>query len=131
MWSGFVAARDAVGGRYREDCHVADVIEDPRSRLGVRSYALNLARANDLGRKSQEMVSERFPLNWRAIYFPLIGASAHDCKVMTNGSGETLICPRNGQSSAMIITMTRASVAATVPVIARCRPKFSKPKKYV
>jgi hypothetical protein len=40
-----------------------------------------------------------------------------------------LTSPRNGQSSAIIITITKASVAATVAVIARCKPKLSKPKK--
>lgn len=62
VWSGFVASADAVGGRYCEDCHVCEVNDDTTSRVGVRSYALNLARANDLWRKSEEMVGERFPL---------------------------------------------------------------------
>ncbi len=60
VWSGFVASADAVGAHYCEDCHVADVIDDPNSRVGVRSYALDLAHANDLWRKSEEMVGERF-----------------------------------------------------------------------
>ncbi|MHB8384039.1 MAG: SDR family NAD(P)-dependent oxidoreductase, partial [Candidatus Binataceae bacterium] len=62
VWSGFVATSDAVGGRYCEDCHVCDVNDDATSRAGVRSYALNLAHANDLWRKSEEMVGERFSL---------------------------------------------------------------------
>ncbi|MGH7924942.1 MAG: SDR family NAD(P)-dependent oxidoreductase [Candidatus Binatus sp.] len=62
VWSGFVAPADAVGGRYCEDCHVCEVNDDATSRVGVRSYALNLARANGLWRKSEEMVGERFPL---------------------------------------------------------------------
>jgi NAD(P)-dependent dehydrogenase (short-subunit alcohol dehydrogenase family) len=62
VWSGFVASSDAVGGRYCEDCHVCEVNDDPTSRAGVRSYALNLAHANDLWRKSEEMVGERFSL---------------------------------------------------------------------
>jgi NAD(P)-dependent dehydrogenase (short-subunit alcohol dehydrogenase family) len=60
VWSGFVASADAVGGRYCEDCHVCEVNDDATSRVGVRSYALNLAHANDLWRKSEEMVGERF-----------------------------------------------------------------------
>ena len=72
---------------------------------------------------------ESWKLRLGALHFPLIGASAHDCCVMMKGSGVTLISPRNGQSSAMIITITSASVAATIDVIARCRPKFSKPKR--
>ncbi|MGB8685592.1 MAG: SDR family NAD(P)-dependent oxidoreductase [Candidatus Binatus sp.] len=62
VWSGFVAPADAVGGRYCEDCHVCEVNDDATSRVGVRSYALNLAHANDLWRKSEQMVNERFPL---------------------------------------------------------------------
>jgi len=62
VWSGFVASAEAVGGYYCEDCQVADVNDDPNSRVGVRSYALDLAHANDLWRKSEEMVGERFPL---------------------------------------------------------------------
>jgi NAD(P)-dependent dehydrogenase (short-subunit alcohol dehydrogenase family) len=62
VWSGFVASSDAVGGRYCEDCHVCEVNDDPTSRVGVRSYAIDLAHANDLWRKSEEMVGERFSL---------------------------------------------------------------------
>ncbi|HEY6421109.1 MAG TPA: SDR family NAD(P)-dependent oxidoreductase [Candidatus Binataceae bacterium] len=62
VWSGFVASSDAVGGRYCEDCHVCVVNDDPTSRAGVRSYAIDLAHANDLWRKSEEMVGERFSL---------------------------------------------------------------------
>ncbi|MGH7778931.1 MAG: SDR family NAD(P)-dependent oxidoreductase [Candidatus Binataceae bacterium] len=62
VWSGFVAPSDVVGGRYCEDCHVCEVNDDATSRVGVRSYALNLAHANDLWRKSEEMVGERFSL---------------------------------------------------------------------
>jgi NAD(P)-dependent dehydrogenase (short-subunit alcohol dehydrogenase family) len=62
VWSGFVGQADAVGGHYCEDCHVCEVNDDTTSRVGVRSYALNLAHANDLWKKSEEMVKERFPL---------------------------------------------------------------------
>jgi NAD(P)-dependent dehydrogenase (short-subunit alcohol dehydrogenase family) len=62
VWAGFVAPADAVGGHYCEDCHVCEVNDDATSRVGVRSYALNLGHANDLWRKSEEMVGERFPL---------------------------------------------------------------------
>jgi NAD(P)-dependent dehydrogenase (short-subunit alcohol dehydrogenase family) len=61
VWSSFVASQEAVGGRYCEDCHVCEVNDDTTSRVGVRSYALNLNHANDLWRKSEEMVGERFP----------------------------------------------------------------------
>ena len=62
VWSSFVGASDAVGAHYCEDCHVCEVNDDTNSRVGVRSYALNLAHANDLWKKSEEMVKERFPL---------------------------------------------------------------------
>jgi len=62
VWSGFVAGADAVGAHYCEDCHVCEINDDVNSRVGVRSYALNLAHANDLWKKSEEMVNERFPL---------------------------------------------------------------------
>jgi NAD(P)-dependent dehydrogenase (short-subunit alcohol dehydrogenase family) len=62
VWSGFVASADAVGGHYCEDCHVCVVNDDTASRVGVRSYALDLNRANALWRKSEEMVGERFSL---------------------------------------------------------------------
>ncbi|HTY54066.1 MAG TPA: SDR family oxidoreductase, partial [Candidatus Binataceae bacterium] len=62
VWAAFVAPADAVGGRYSEDCHVCEVNDDATSRAGVRSYAVNLDRANALWRKSEEMVGERFVL---------------------------------------------------------------------
>ena len=60
VWSGFVAAADAVGGRYCEDCHVAELQENPQARGGVRAYALNPEHAKALWAKSEEMVGERF-----------------------------------------------------------------------
>ena len=60
VWAGFVAAADKVGGRYCEDCHVAEVDDDPAHAYGVRSYALDPERAEALWLKSEEMVDERF-----------------------------------------------------------------------
>lgn len=60
VWSGFVAAADEVGGRYCEDCHVAELQENPNLRGGVRAYALDPERAKALWAKSEEMVGERF-----------------------------------------------------------------------
>jgi NAD(P)-dependent dehydrogenase (short-subunit alcohol dehydrogenase family) len=59
VWAA-TAAPDIVGGRYCEDCHVAEVIDDPASRNGVRSYALDAGRAEALWAKSEAMVGERF-----------------------------------------------------------------------
>ncbi len=60
VWAGVVAAADEIGGRYCEDCHVAEVVDDPTSRTGVRSYALSPENAHALWVKSEEMVGERF-----------------------------------------------------------------------
>jgi len=60
VWSAVVASADAVGGRYCEDCHVAEVNDDVDARTGVRGYALDGARAEALWTKSEAMVGERF-----------------------------------------------------------------------
>lgn len=60
VWSAFVADADEVGGRYCEDCHVAEVVTLPEARGGVRPYALDPARAMALWAKSEAMVGERF-----------------------------------------------------------------------
>ena len=60
VWAGVVAAAGDVGGRYCEDCHVAETVDDPASRAGVRSYALDAGNARALWAKSEEMVGERF-----------------------------------------------------------------------
>jgi NAD(P)-dependent dehydrogenase (short-subunit alcohol dehydrogenase family) len=60
VWAGVVAPADAVGGHYCEDCHVAEIIDDPNFRGGVRPYALDPARAKALWAKSEKMVDERF-----------------------------------------------------------------------
>ncbi len=61
VWAAVVAKAEAVGGRYCEDCHVADVVDaDPRAVGGVRPYALDPERAKALWAKSEAMVGERF-----------------------------------------------------------------------
>ncbi|MDB5476866.1 MAG: short-chain dehydrogenase/reductase [Phenylobacterium sp.] len=71
VWAGVVAAADEVGGRYCEDCHVAEVVEeDPagegpsgRSGLirgGIRRYAIDPEHAKALWALSEKMVGERF-----------------------------------------------------------------------
>ena len=45
--------------RYCEDCHVADVVDDPAISSGVRSYALDPERAKALWLRSEEMIHER------------------------------------------------------------------------
>ena len=61
VWAGIVAAADEVGGRYCEDCHVAEGAEvGDITSGGVRAYALDAAHAKALWAKSEEMVGERF-----------------------------------------------------------------------
>src|SRR6185312_9522244 len=60
VWSGFVAPAEMVGGRYCEDCHVAEIVEGAEIRGGVRPYALDPDRAKALWAKSEAMVGERF-----------------------------------------------------------------------
>nr|WP_321983783.1 SDR family NAD(P)-dependent oxidoreductase [uncultured Lichenicoccus sp.] len=60
LWAGIVAPADTVGGQYCEDCRVAEISDDPNSRIGIRSYALDRDHARALWVKSEEMVRERF-----------------------------------------------------------------------
>jgi len=60
VWSGFVAKPDEVGGKYCEDCHVAEIVDNPEARGGVRPYALDVEHAKALWARSEEMVGERF-----------------------------------------------------------------------
>jgi len=60
VWAAVVAPGEAVGAHYCEDCHVAELVEDPAVRHGVRAYALDPAHAKALWAKSEAMVGERF-----------------------------------------------------------------------
>ena len=63
LWAGVVASAEAVGGRYCEDCHVSQVVEDKNLndiREGVRPYALDPETAKALWALSEKMVGERF-----------------------------------------------------------------------
>lgn len=61
VWAGVVAPAEEVGGRYCEDCHVAEIVDDGEmTRGGVRLYAIDPERAKALWAKSEEMVGERF-----------------------------------------------------------------------
>jgi NAD(P)-dependent dehydrogenase (short-subunit alcohol dehydrogenase family) len=48
---------DGEGGRYLEDCHIAEVIEDPNVSGGVRPYAIDPSRADALWELSERLVS--------------------------------------------------------------------------
>ena len=64
VWAGVVASADEAGGKYCEDCHVAELIpaDSPVSAIsaGVRGYALDPESAKALWKKSEEMVGETF-----------------------------------------------------------------------
>ncbi|MHA6766346.1 SDR family NAD(P)-dependent oxidoreductase [Sphingobium ummariense] len=63
VWAAVVADADAVGGRYCEDCHVAEVVDggsELSASAGVRPYALDPERAKALWAKSEELVGETF-----------------------------------------------------------------------
>jgi len=57
------ADAEAIGGRYCEDCHVAEVVSVPGLRGGVQPYALDPQSAQALWQKSEELVGERFGVN--------------------------------------------------------------------
>jgi NAD(P)-dependent dehydrogenase (short-subunit alcohol dehydrogenase family) len=63
VWAACVADAGAIGGRYCEDCHVAEIASAPGIRAGVQPYALDPQHAQALWQKSEEMVGERFNLN--------------------------------------------------------------------
>jgi NAD(P)-dependent dehydrogenase (short-subunit alcohol dehydrogenase family) len=60
VWAACVADAEAVGARYCEDCHVAEVASAPGLRAGVQPYARDPERARALWEKSEEWVGERF-----------------------------------------------------------------------
>jgi NAD(P)-dependent dehydrogenase (short-subunit alcohol dehydrogenase family) len=60
VWAGVVAPAEEVGGRYCEDCHVAEISTEPGIRGGVQPYAIDPDRADALWAKSEAMVGERF-----------------------------------------------------------------------
>jgi NAD(P)-dependent dehydrogenase (short-subunit alcohol dehydrogenase family) len=63
VWAACVADADSIGGRYCEDCHVAEVVSVPGLRGGVQTYALDPQRAQALWQKSEELVGERFSVS--------------------------------------------------------------------
>jgi NAD(P)-dependent dehydrogenase (short-subunit alcohol dehydrogenase family) len=60
VWAGITASADEVGGRYCEDCHVAETVDDQAIRGGVQRYALDPAKAKALWALSEKMVGEAF-----------------------------------------------------------------------
>ncbi|CAN5412357.1 SDR family NAD(P)-dependent oxidoreductase [soil metagenome] len=60
VWAAAVASADEVGGRYCEDCNVAEVVDNGLVRGGVRPYALDPDRAKALWALSENLVGETF-----------------------------------------------------------------------
>lgn len=60
VWAAVVADPDAAGGRYCEDCHVAEIDESEGIHGGMRSYACDPDRAKALWAKSETLVDEQF-----------------------------------------------------------------------
>lgn len=60
VWAAVVAPAEGIGGRYCEDCHVAEFQGGAGMRGGVHPYALDPGRAKALWAKSEEMVGEQF-----------------------------------------------------------------------
>jgi NAD(P)-dependent dehydrogenase (short-subunit alcohol dehydrogenase family) len=60
VWAGVVADADEIGGRYAEDCGVAEVTTDPVSPVGVFPYAVDADKAEALWSRSEELVGEQF-----------------------------------------------------------------------
>jgi NAD(P)-dependent dehydrogenase (short-subunit alcohol dehydrogenase family) len=63
VWAAVVADAEKIGGRYLEDCGVAELTDDPTAMSGVRAYALDPDHAEALWKRSEELVGERFPLS--------------------------------------------------------------------
>ena len=63
VWAAVVADPGQIGGRYCEDCGVADLTDDANAMSGVRRYALDPQHADALWARSEELVGESFPLN--------------------------------------------------------------------
>jgi NAD(P)-dependent dehydrogenase (short-subunit alcohol dehydrogenase family) len=64
VWAGMVASADEVGGKYCEDCQVAELLPTDSQvstiSRGVRGYALDPVSAETLWKKSEQMVGETF-----------------------------------------------------------------------
>jgi NAD(P)-dependent dehydrogenase (short-subunit alcohol dehydrogenase family) len=56
VWAATSPDLDGQGGVYLEDCHLAEVTDDPESREGVRAYALDPERADALWALSERLV---------------------------------------------------------------------------
>lgn len=61
VWAAVVAPAEQAGGRYCEDCHVAQVMDGEGLREGVRSYAADPDQAKALWDKAEKLTGEKGP----------------------------------------------------------------------
>jgi len=61
VWAATAPELDGEGGLYLEDCHVAEAVEDPDVSGGVRSYAIDAARADALWELSERLTRSSRP----------------------------------------------------------------------
>ncbi|MBA2282430.1 MAG: SDR family NAD(P)-dependent oxidoreductase [Acidimicrobiia bacterium] len=61
VWAGVVADADEVGGRFCEDCHVAEPAGEPGRPGGVHPWAQEPTTARALWDLSERLVGETFP----------------------------------------------------------------------
>jgi NAD(P)-dependent dehydrogenase (short-subunit alcohol dehydrogenase family) len=57
VWAATSPSLEGHGGAYLEDCHLAEVTDDGEARGGVRSYAVDPARADALWKLSERLTS--------------------------------------------------------------------------
>jgi NAD(P)-dependent dehydrogenase (short-subunit alcohol dehydrogenase family) len=64
VWAAIIAPAEEIGGQYCENCHVGKIVSDDKTinaiSEGVRGYALDANNAEELWKKSEELVGERF-----------------------------------------------------------------------
>ena len=57
VWAATAPELDGRGGLYLEDCHIAELTDDPEVSGGVRAYALDPDRADALWARSEELIA--------------------------------------------------------------------------
>lgn len=60
IWAAAVADADTIGGRYCENCGIAQIVNDPILTDGVLPYAVDPIRADALWALSESLVGETF-----------------------------------------------------------------------
>jgi NAD(P)-dependent dehydrogenase (short-subunit alcohol dehydrogenase family) len=76
VWAGFVAEADEVGGRYCENCHVADIVESPLDPAdeGLYAYAVDPNGQKHSGKKAKNWSESTYDAGRIAVAFMSITA---------------------------------------------------------